>query len=49
MEFDQSENPIRYAIEKSNSFNFIEGYLEVPNSPGLGVEIDEEAVKEFVK
>ena len=49
MEFDQSENPIRYAIEKSHSFNFIEGHLEVPNSPGLGVEIDEEAVKEFVK
>ena len=47
MEFDQSENPIRYAIENNNSFNFIDGYIEVPSKPGLGVDINEQSVDKF--
>ena len=53
MEFDQSENPIRYAIESEDSFEskdsfkFKDGYLEVPEKPGLGVEIDENSVRMF--
>ena len=47
MEFDQSENPIRYKISKKDPFKFDNGYLHVPSSPGLGVEIDEEAIEEF--
>lgn len=47
MEFDQSENPIRYAIESKDSFKFKDGYLEVPEKPGLGVEIDEDSVRMF--
>ena len=47
MEFDQSENPIRYKISKKDPFKFDNGYLHVPSSPGLGVEIDEEMIEEF--
>ena len=47
MEFDQSENPIRYKISKKDPFIFDNGYLHVPSSPGLGVEIDEEMIEEF--
>ena len=47
IEFDQSENPIRYAIEKNNSFEFKNGYITVPTKPGLGVNIDEKSVQKF--
>ena len=47
MEFDQSENPIRYSIGSDSSFKFKDGYLSVPEKPGLGVEIDENKVKKF--
>ena len=47
MEFDQSENPIRYKISKKDPFKFEKGYLHVPDDPGLGIEIDEESVEKF--
>lgn len=47
IEFDQSENPIRYSIEKNNSFEFKNGYIEVPSKPGLGIDIDEVSVEKF--
>ena len=47
MEFDQSENPIRYMVSKTDPFKFENGYLEVPDLPGLGIEIDEESLKKY--
>ena len=47
MEFDQSENPIRYMVSKTDPFKFEHGYLEVPDLPGLGIEIDEESLKKY--
>ena len=49
MEFDQSENPIRYSIDTkdSDSFKFKDSYLYVPEKPGLGVDIDENMVEKF--
>ena len=49
MEFDQSENPIRYSIDNkdSDSFKFKDSYLYVPEEPGLGVDIDENMVEKF--
>ena len=46
LEFDQSEHPIRMAIltepiEQKN------GWVEIPTGPGLGIEIDREAIGRF--
>lgn len=46
MEFDQTPNPIRNELA-SIAFEQSGGYVEVPNGPGLGIEIDESAVKRF--
>lgn len=48
MEFDQSENPIRYKISSNDPFKFEKGYLVVPELPGLGIEIDEKKLEEFI-
>ena len=48
MEFDQSENPIRYKISSSDPFKFEKGYLVVPELPGLGIDIDEKKLEEFI-
>ena len=43
MEFDRTPSPIREGI--ATPFEQIGGFLDVPNGPGLGVEIDELAVE----
>ncbi len=40
MEFDQTPNPIRDELA-SSTFGARDGYVDVPDGPGLGIEIDE--------
>ena len=46
LEFDQSEHPIRMAIIEEPIVQRA-GWVEVPNRPGLGIEIDRQAVEKF--
>ena len=45
MEFDRTPSPIREGI--AEPFDQTGGFLEVPTGPGLGVEIDELAVRQL--
>ncbi len=44
MEFDRTPSEIREGI-MAEPFDQVDGYLAVPEGPGLGVEIDEDAVR----
>ena len=44
MEFDRTPSVIREGLME-NPFDQIDGYLAVPDGPGLGVEINEDAVR----
>ena len=44
MEFDRTPSEIREGLVE-NPFDQVDGYLAVPDGPGLGVEIDEDAVR----
>lgn len=46
LELDRIENPFRDKII-ARPYELIEGMLEVPKGPGLGIEIDEEIVKKY--
>ena len=48
LEFDVYENPFRDKIV-AKKFELKKGYFDVPTGPGLGIEIDEDAVKSYVK
>jgi len=45
-EFDRSENPLRHEI-LTDPFDPTGGDLPVPDGPGLGVEVDEDAVERY--
>ena len=47
-EFDTDENPFRDEIVRKK-FELKNGYFDVPTGPGLGIEIDEEIVRKYVK
>ena len=44
MEFDRTPSAIREGLMES-PFDQVDGYLAVPKGPGLGIEIDEDAVR----
>ncbi len=44
MEFDRTPSEIREGLTE-NPFDQVDGYLAVPEGPGLGIEIDEDAVR----
>ena len=46
LELDQSENPWRTEIVKE-PFRHHDGFVNVPNKPGLGIEVDEDVVKKY--
>ena len=46
LEFDRTEHPIRQAILK-RSIEHERGIVRVPDGPGLGIEVDREAVARF--
>ena len=48
MEFDVYENPFRDEIVR-RQFTLDQGYVKIPTGPGLGVEINEDAVKRYLR
>jgi L-alanine-DL-glutamate epimerase-like enolase superfamily enzyme len=46
LEFDQSEHPIRTAV-LTQPIVQRDGWVEVPDGPGLGIEIDRAALRRF--
>lgn len=46
LEFDRTHNPFRQAIIKQ-PIEHVNGVVSVPNGPGLGIEINREALLEF--
>ena len=46
LELDQSENPWRTEIVKE-PFQLQDGFVNVPTRPGLGIEVNEEIVKQY--
>jgi len=46
LEFDRTHNPFRQAIVKT-PIEHKGGVVQIPNGPGLGIEIDRDALKEF--
>ncbi|MDY8108937.1 mandelate racemase/muconate lactonizing enzyme family protein [Fulvimarina sp. 2208YS6-2-32] len=46
LEFDRTHNPFRQAISKT-PFEHRNGVLDIPDRPGLGIEIDRDALDEF--
>ena len=47
VEVDVTENPFRDEVVVGTPFKLTDGYLEVPSGPGLGVEIDETALRRY--
>ena len=47
LEFDTFENPFRDEII-TKPFQLDKGHIAVPTGPGLGIEVNEEAVKKYV-
>lgn len=46
VEFNTSQGPLSRSLVK-DPLRLIDGYLEVPEAPGLGVEIDEEVIRKY--
>ena len=46
-EFDQTENPFRDAVVRERIAPESDGRIPVPQAPGLGIEVDEDAVARF--
>ena len=45
-EFDQTIHPVRKALTDP-FFTHTDGYITIPNTPGLGIEVNEDALKHF--
>jgi D-galactarolactone cycloisomerase len=48
LEFDVYENPFRDEIT-TEKFELKKGYFDVPTGPGLGIDINEDVVRKYVK
>ena len=46
MEYDQTENSLREKLTNTK-IELVDGYIEVPNTPGLGIEINQEVLNKF--
>lgn len=46
IEYSQSTSPLYEKLVK-NKIEFKDGYVEVPNTPGLGIELDEEIIEKY--
>jgi D-galactarolactone cycloisomerase len=47
LEVDVTENPFRDEVVIGEPFKLTNGYVDVPEGPGLGIEIDEEALRRY--
>ncbi|MFP8957652.1 mandelate racemase/muconate lactonizing enzyme family protein [Natrialbaceae archaeon A-CW3] len=48
LEYDQSDNPLRTQIAKTNP-EVIDGQVQIPETPGIGVEVNENAIDKHLK
>jgi D-galactarolactone cycloisomerase len=48
LELDMTENPFRTAVCRGDPFALHEGRVAVPPGPGFGVELDEQALRQYV-
>lgn len=48
LEFDRSEHPFRQAVI-TGTIEHQDGFVRVPDGPGLGIEIDRDAVAQFTR
>ncbi|MBD9498301.1 enolase C-terminal domain-like protein, partial [Ensifer sp. ENS01] len=46
LEFDRTENPFRQAVLKA-PIEAVNGVVAIPDAPGLGIEIDRDALARF--
>ena len=46
LEFDRTDNPFRQAVIKT-PIEHRHGVVQIPDGPGLGIEINRDALKEF--
>jgi len=46
MEFDRTHNPFRQAVVKT-PLEHVNGVVAIPDAPGLGIEVDRDALKAF--
>jgi D-galactarolactone cycloisomerase len=46
LEFDRTEHPIRQAVLRQ-PIEHIGGIVRVPDGPGLGIEVDRDALTKF--
>lgn len=46
MEYDQTENSLREKLTNTK-IELVDGYIEVPNTPGLGIEVNQEVLDKF--
>jgi L-alanine-DL-glutamate epimerase-like enolase superfamily enzyme len=46
VEFNTSQGPLSRALVK-NPLNLVDGYLTVPDAPGLGVDVSEETINQY--
>ena len=46
LEFDMTENRLRTALAQQ-PINAVDGYVEVPQAPGLGIEINREVLEQY--
>ncbi len=46
LEFDRSEHPFRQAV-LARPIEHVQGVVQIPDGPGLGIEINREALREF--
>ena len=46
LEFDRSEHPFRQAILRE-PLEHAHGIVRIPDGPGLGIELDRDALREF--
>ncbi|WP_324611689.1 enolase C-terminal domain-like protein, partial [Halomonas sp. G11] len=46
LEFDRTENPFRQAVVKT-PIEHHQGIVKIPDGPGLGIEIDRQALETY--
>ena len=48
LEYDRTENALREALTEPK-IRMEDGYIAVPERPGLGIEVNEDALKQYAQ